>query len=209
MDRDVADHGFSDAVKALKTALGSRTFYKGFDMEPRGTTKITGELQAFLAERDHFYLSTASAAGAPYIQHRGGPKGFLKVLNEKELGFADFAGNQQFITLGNLSENPGAFIFLIDYVNRRRIKLWGDARVVANDPELTRSLAHPDYRARLERAIIFKVKAWDVNCSAHILPRYTPDVLEPAFDRLQSRIKDLEKQVRDLGADPGAFDHSE
>lgn len=207
MDRDVSDHGFSAAVKALQTVLGSRSFYERFDMEPRGTTKITRELEAFIAERDHFYLSTASAAGQPYIQHRGGPKGFLKVLSPTELGFADFAGNQQYITLGNLSENPAAFIFLIDYVNRRRIKLWGEARIVADDPNLTRSLAHPDYRARLERSILFKVKAWDVNCTQHIQPRYTPDVLEPAFDRLERRIKDLEAKVRALGGDPGEFDH--
>ncbi len=175
-------------------------------MTPRGTSRITDKLATFIAERDHFYLSTASASGAPYVQHRGGPRGFLKVLNEHELAFADFAGNQQYITLGNLVENPAAFIFLIDYVARRRIKLWGEARVVTDDPALTRSLAHPDYKARAERTIVFKVAAWDVNCSQHILPRYSPDVLEPAFDRLEQRIGDLEAQVRELGGDPGAFD---
>lgn len=177
-------------------------------MHPRGTGQITGDLAMFIAERDHFYLSTASASGAPYVQHRGGPRGFLKVLNEHELAFADFAGNQQYITLGNLAENPTAFIFLIDYVARRRIKLWGEARIVADDPALTRSLAHPDYTARLERTIVFKVVAWDANCSQHIIPRYSPDVLEPAFDRLEQRIKELETQVQELGGDPGNFDHS-
>ena len=177
-------------------------------MIPRGTRQITGDLAMFIAERDHFYLSTASAAGAPYVQHRGGPRGFLKVLNEQELAFADFAGNQQYITLGNLAENPTAFIFLIDYAARRRIKIWGEARVVSDDPELTRSLAHPQYEARVERAILFKVAAWDANCSQHIIPRYSPDVLEPAFDRLEQRIKELEAQVRTLGADPGTFDHT-
>jgi uncharacterized protein len=207
MDRDVSDHGFSQAVKTMQTELGSRAFYERFDMEPRGTTKITNELEAFIADRDHFYLGTASAAGLPYIQHRGGPKGFLKAVSSTELAFADFAGNQQYITLGNLSENPNAFIFLIDYVNRRRIKVWGEARIVANNPELTRSLAHPEYRARLERAIVFTVKAWDVNCTQHILPRYSPDLLEPAFDRLERRIKELEAKVTELGGDPGEFDH--
>eukprot|EP00439_Symbiodinium_sp_Y106_P088144 s1_g680.t1 len=163
-------------------------------MEPRGTAQITQDLAQFIAERDHFYFASASAKGAPYLQHRGGPRGFLKVLSETELGYADFGGNQQYVTLGNLKENPAAFIFLIDYVNRRRIKLWGEARAVETDPALTRSLAHPGYRARVERAILFKVSRWDVNCSAHITPRYAPDVLEPAFDRLENRIKALEAQ---------------
>lgn len=174
-------------------------------MTARGTAHITGDLATFIAERDHFYLSTASGAGVPYVQHRGGPKGFLKVLNERELAFADFAGNEQYITLGNLAENARAFIFLIDYVARKRIKLWGEARVVSDDPDLTRSLAHPQYRARLERAIIFKLTSWDANCSQHIIPRYSADVLEPAFDRLQQRIEKLETQVRSLGADPGTI----
>lgn len=176
-------------------------------MEPRGTPRLTQDLADFIAERDHFYFASASAKGAPYLQHRGGPRGFLKVLSDTELGYADFGGNQQYVTLGNLTENPAAFIFLIDYVNRRRIKLWGEARAVETDPALTRSLAHPGYRARIERAILFKVTRWDVNCSAHITPRYSPDVLEPAFDRLQNRIKALETQVRELGGDPGEFDH--
>ena len=207
MDGDVVDAAFTDAVKRMQVRNGSRTFYEGFDMQPRGTTKITQDLAAFIAQRDHFYMATASAQGAPYIQHRGGPKGFLKVLGETELGFADFGGNQQYVSLGNISENPESFLFLIDYVERRRIKIWGEAYAVENDPDLTRSLAIPGYRARLERAILFKVQAWDVNCNAHILPRYTPDVLEPAFDRLERRIKTLEEQVRSLGGDPGAFDH--
>ncbi|MEQ9146207.1 MAG: pyridoxamine 5'-phosphate oxidase family protein [Parvibaculaceae bacterium] len=212
MDRDVSDTAFTDAVKRMQERQGSRDFYRRFEMEPRGTTRITGELAQFIAAREHFYFATASAKGAPYIQHRGGPKGFLKVLGEKELGFADFGGNQQYISLGNLSENPAAFIFLIDYVNRRRIKIWGEARAVETDPALTRKLAETAdgsrYRARLERAILFTVTAWDVNCSAHILPRYTPDLLEPAFDRLENRIKQLEAQVRELGGDPGPFDHA-
>lgn len=207
MDGDVVEAAFSEAVKRMQVRHGSRAFYEEFDMQPRGTTKITQDLAAFIAERDHFYMATASAEGAPYIQHRGGPKGFLKVMGETELGFADFGGNQQYVSLGNLSENPKSFIFLIDYVARRRIKIWGEAYAVENDPDLTRSLAVPGYRARLERAILFKVHAWDVNCNAHILPRYTPDVLEPAFDRLERRIKALEEQVRELGGDPGTFDH--
>ncbi|MEQ9518954.1 MAG: pyridoxamine 5'-phosphate oxidase family protein [Parvibaculum sp.] len=207
MDGDVVEAAFTQAVKKMQVKHDSRALYEGFDMQARGTTKITTDLASFIADRDHFYMATASAEGAPYIQHRGGPKGFLKVLGETELGFADFGGNQQYVSLGNLSENPKSFLFLIDYVERRRIKIWGEAYAVEDDPDLTRSLAVPGYRARLERAILFKVQAWDVNCNAHILPRYTPEVLEPAFDRLQGRIKALEAQVRALGGDPGAFDH--
>ena len=170
------------------------------------TTGISAELARFIAERDHFYLASASADGAPYVQHRGGPKGFLKVLGPTQLGFADFSGNQQYISVGNFTANPKAFLFLMDYPARRRIKIWGRASLVQDRPELIRSLAHPDYRAPVERAILIDVDAWDVNCSQHILPRYSPDLLEPAFDRLTRRIEDLEAQVRALGGDPGPFD---
>ena len=169
-------------------------------------TRMTPELAQFIAERDHFYMATANAAGRPYIQHRGGPKGFLKVLDEGTLGFADFAGNQQFVTLGHLAENDQAFLFLIDYPTRRRVKIRGRARAVGDDPALTRSLSDPGYRGRVERAILFDILEWDANCPSHILPRWDAAALTPAFDRLERRIRALEAQVRDLGGDPGEFE---
>lgn len=168
-------------------------------------TTLTPDLARFIATRDHFYMGTANAAGRPYIQHRGGPRGFLKVLDEKTLGYADFAGNQQYVTLGHLNENPQVFLFLIDYPNRQRVKIRGRGRVVADDPALTRSLADPSYRGRVERAILIELDEWDMNCPSHIQPRWDAADLTPAFDRLERRIRELEAMVRDMGGDPGEF----
>lgn len=169
-------------------------------------TRLTPGLARFIAGRDHFYIGTASAGGQPYIQHRGGPKGFLKVIGGRTLGFADFAGNQQYLTLGHLAENPQAFLFLIDYPARQRIKIRGQARAVTDDPALARSLSEPAYRGRVERAILFDIDEWDVNCQSHILPRWDAAALAPAFGRLETRIRALEQQVRDFGGDPGEFE---
>lgn len=136
-------------------------------------SQIDDELAAFIAERDHFYLGTASREGRPYIQHRGGPQGFLKVLDPRHLAFADFAGNRQYITVGNLDENDRVFLFLIDYAVQRRIKIWGRARSIEDDEELLQHLIDPTYRARPERAIVIEVEAWDENCSRHIQRRST------------------------------------
>ena len=155
---------------------------------------ITPELAAFIAELDTVFLGTASAAGAPYIQHRGGPKGFLKVLDEHTLGFADYAGNRQYITLGNLTENDRAYLFLLDFAGRRRIKVWGRARVVEDDPDLLERLADPGYRARPERAILFTVEAWDVNCPQHITARFNESEIADATASLRKRIADLEAE---------------
>ncbi|MGE0038295.1 MAG: pyridoxamine 5'-phosphate oxidase family protein [Xanthobacteraceae bacterium] len=155
---------------------------------------ITPELAAFIAELDTVFLGTASAAGAPYIQHRGGPKGFVKVLDEHTLGFADYAGNRQYITLGNLTENDRAYLFLLDFAGRRRIKVWGRARVVEDDPNLLERLADPGYRARPERAILFTVEAWDVNCPQHITARFNESEIADATASLRKRIADLEAE---------------
>ena len=133
--------------------------------------RISPEVAGFIAGLDTAFLATVSAAGAPYIQHRGGPKGFIKVLDERTLGFADYAGNRQYITISNLADNDHAYLFLLDFAARRRIKIWGRARVVENDPALLTRLADPGYRARPERAILFTVEAWDVNCTQHITAR--------------------------------------
>ena len=139
---------------------------------------VTPELAAFIAEQDTAFLGTASAEGAPYIQHRGGPKGFIKVVDERTLGFADYRGNRQFITLGNLSENDRAYLFLLDFSRRQRIKLWGRARVVENDDALIAKLFDHGYKAKPERVILFTIEAWDVNCSQHITARMTVDEVE-------------------------------
>lgn len=147
---------------------------------------INEDLASFIAERDSFYLATASADGQPYIQHRGGPKGFLKVIDEHTLAFGDFVGNRQYISVGNLSENNKTFIFLMDYGNRTRIKIWGTAEVVDNDQALLDTLTDTQYKAKVERAIRLHVTAWDVNCRQHITPRFTKEECEQMVERAPS-----------------------
>lgn len=195
MAAPTSDIAFTPVVKAAQALRGSRAAYERMEAKGGFHDRITPDLQAFLAERDSFYLGTAGAEGQPYIQHRGGPKGFLKALDETTLGFADFAGNRQFITLGTLEENDKAFIFLMDYPRRRRIKLWGTARCIEDDPALLARLADPAYNGKPERAILFTLKAWDVNCPQHIMPRYSLEDFEPTVDALKARIKELEAQV--------------
>src|SRR5260370_21305331 len=138
----------------------------------RWETRVTPELAAFLAERDSAYLATATSAGQPYIQHRGGPKGFIRVLDDKTLGFADFIGNRQYITTGNLAENDRAFLFLMDYTHRRRVKIWGRARVVVDDAKLVAELMPEDVAARPEQAIVFTIETWDTNCPQHLPQKF-------------------------------------
>lgn len=164
---------------------------------------ITPDLAAFIAELDTFFLATLSAAGAPYIQHRGGPKGFLKAIDEHTLGFADFAGNRQYITISNLAENDRAFLFLLDFANRRRVKVWGRARVVEGDAALLDRLIDKGYRARPERAILFTIEAWDINCSQHITERFTPAEVAVAVEKLRERIVALEAENARLRAPRG------
>ncbi|MCW5515902.1 pyridoxamine 5'-phosphate oxidase family protein [Muriicola sp. Z0-33] len=187
-----SDVVFTPAVKKIQQQQGSRKSYAS--MEERGgwQTQIDTGLQQFLAKIDSFYMGTANNEGQPYIQHRGGPKGFLKVLDEKRLAFADFRGNRQYISVGNLSENNKATLFLMDYPNRTRIKIWGTAVVVDDDEELLESLSDPGYRAKVERAIVFTVTAWDVNCPQHIAPRFTKEQLEPILAASKERIIQLE-----------------
>ena len=162
--------------------------------------RITPELAAFIAEQDTAFLATATADGAPYVQHRGGPKGFIKVIDEKTLGFADYRGNRQYLTLANLSENARAFLFLLDPARKQRIKLWGRARVVEDDPALVERLFDKGYKARPERAILFTIEAWDVNCSSHIVMRFTEAELEQAFAAVQAKIAELQTENARLRA---------
>jgi predicted pyridoxine 5'-phosphate oxidase superfamily flavin-nucleotide-binding protein len=168
-----SDIAFTPTVKAIQQRLGSRESYQRMEQGNGWQTRVTPELAAFIAERDTFFLGTASLDGQPYIQHRGGPPGFLKVIDEQTLAFADFRGNRQFLSMGNLQDNDQAFIFLIDFANRRRIKIWGRAKVVEDDARLLDTLSDPDYKARPERVILFQIKTWDINCPQHIKRRYT------------------------------------
>ena len=196
--RYVSDIAFTPAVKAIQERLGSRATYTKVERGRGWRESVTPELASFIAERDSFYLGTASGEGRPYIQYRGGPPGFLKVLDERTLAFADYSGNRQYISVGNLSENDQAFIFLMDYPNRRRIKIWGRAKAVDDDPELLARVHDPDYGAQPERAIQFTVEAWDVNCPQHITPRYTEEDLRPMLQELRDRVAELEEENRRL-----------
>jgi predicted pyridoxine 5'-phosphate oxidase superfamily flavin-nucleotide-binding protein len=163
-----SDIAFSSSVKAVQERRGSRAAYARMEEKGGFATAIDQSLADFIESARSFYLATANKDGQPYIQHRGGPPGFLRVLDAKTLAFADFNGNRQYITTGNLEDNPRAMMFLMDYANRRRVKIWGTARVVENDPEFIARLLPEGYRARAEAAILFNVEAWDVNCPQHI-----------------------------------------
>ncbi len=195
MTHIVSDVAFTPAVKAAQEQRGSRRGYARMEEKGGWSDRISPELEEFLAARDSFYFGTASADGRPYIQHRGGHHGFLRVVDERTLAFADYSGNKQYISVGNLSENDQAFIFLMDYPNRRRVKVWGRAEMVEDDPELLTSLLDPDYGARPERAIVFHVEAWDVNCPQHIRPRFTEEEIRPEIERLERRIRELESAL--------------
>lgn len=186
----VSDIAFTPAVKAEQTARGSREFYEGRDWRDR----ITPDIAEFIAERDSFYLATASADGQPYIQHRGGPKGFLRVIDEKTLAFADYTGNKQYITTGNLAENDRAYIFLMDYETRSRVKIWGRARVT-DDKATVEALMPEGYRAKPQQAIVFDVAALDTNCSQHIPMKLDVAEVAGAFEHLKARIAELEAKL--------------
>ncbi len=194
----VSDVAFTPAVKAVQSQLGSRNGYANMERGRGWANTITDDLRDFIARRDSFYLGTASADGRPYIQHRGGPPGFLKVLDDQTIAFADFSGNRQYVSLGNLSENNQMFIFLMDYANQRRIKIWGWGEVIDDDPELLEQLADPNYPGKPERAFVFHVEAWDVNCPQHITQRFTSDEISPLVEQLRSRIVELEAENQRL-----------
>lgn len=193
-----SDVAFTSAVKAIQSQNRSRSSYARMERGEGWQTTVTSELVDFLADLDMFYLGTANAQGQPYIQYRGGPPGFLKVIDEHTLGFADFGGNRQYITLGNLTENPKSFLFLMDYANSRRVKVWGTAQVREGDVALEERLGDPAYPGKVERAILFSVVAWDVNCPQHIHQRFSQRQIAPVIEQLQTRIAELESQVQRL-----------
>jgi predicted pyridoxine 5'-phosphate oxidase superfamily flavin-nucleotide-binding protein len=190
-----SDVAFTPAVKAVQERRGSRRTFERVEAYGGWPSTITPELAAFIAKVRSFYFATASKDGQPYVQHRGGPPGFLRVLDEKRLAFADYTGNRQYITTGNLAENPRAFIFLMDYTRRRRIKLWGTAEVIENDPELIRTLFPAGYRAEALQAIVFTLTAFDRNCSQHIPQLLPAEDVAAAIEALNSRIETLEAEL--------------
>ncbi|MGL5165672.1 MAG: pyridoxamine 5'-phosphate oxidase family protein [Afipia sp.] len=193
-----SDVAFTAAVKAIQARKGSRNGYAHMEEGGGWRTEIDEGLAAFIGEQTSFFLATATADGQPYMQHRGGPAGFIKILDKTTLAFADFRGNRQYITQGNLTENPKAYIFLIDYVNRRRVKIWGEARVVEDDPALTAALMPKDYKAKPEQAIVFKIAAWDTNCPQHIPMKFDAADVAAAIAARDERIAELEAEVAQL-----------
>jgi predicted pyridoxine 5'-phosphate oxidase superfamily flavin-nucleotide-binding protein len=193
MTSPASDIAFTPAVKAVQTDRGSRGAYAKREAAGGFQTEITPDLVEFLSAVDTAYLATANAEGQPYAQHRGGPRGFIRVVGQRTLGFADFRGNRQYLTTGNLSENDKAFLFLMDYAHRRRVKIWGRARV-SEDPEVIDALMPEGYRARPEQAILFDVEAWDVNCPQHIPQKIDAEDVARALESLQERIARLEEE---------------
>ena len=194
----MTDVAFTDAVKAAQEKYGARDDARAYEEQGR-PAEMTDDLARFIATRDSAYLATASADGRPYIQHRGGMPGFLRVLDGRTLGFADYPGNKQLITTGNLTENDRAFLFLMDYPNRQRVKLWGRAEIV-EDTDFITQVKSDGLPFEVTRAIRFTVEAWDLNCRQFIKPRYTEADIKQATDKLSARIAELEAEVERLRA---------
>ena len=195
-----SDIAFTPTVKAIQQRKGSRTSYERMEAGRGWSTAITPDLADFIAAQTSVFFGTASADGQPYIQHRGGPPGFLRVLDERTIAFADYRGNRQYISQGNLADNPQAFLFLIDYAHRQRIKIWGEARVVEDDPELVQSLMPEGYKARPEQALVLTVFAWDSNCPQHIPQRFEAADVAAALAERDRRIEELTNRLKDLEA---------
>jgi predicted pyridoxine 5'-phosphate oxidase superfamily flavin-nucleotide-binding protein len=201
-----SDVAFTPAVKSIQTRKGSRGAYARVEQNGGWRTDIDENLAAFLADANSLYFATASADGQPYIQHRGGPRGFVKILDSRTLAFADYSGNRQYITQGNLAENPKAHLFLMDYAHRRRVKIWGEARVIEDDAALLASLMPQGYKARPEQAILFTIAAWDTNCPQHIPQKFDAADVAAALATRDARIAELEAEVLTLtnGAAPAS-----
>jgi len=193
-----SDVAFTPSVKAVQARKGSRDRYLRMEQNGSWETRITADLRAFIEVQTSVFFATVNAAGQPYVQHRGGPPGFLRVLDEHEIGFVDYAGNRQYVTLGNLADNPKAFLFLIDYVHGQRVKFWGTARVVEGAADLTTKLMPDGYRARPEQVILFTVSAWNANCAQHIPQRFEAADVVAALAARDQRIAALEAEVKRL-----------
>jgi len=194
-DSYFSDVAFSPTIKAIQTRKGSRESYAQVEKNRGWQTEVNEDLATFLAAQTSFFFATAGANGQPYIQHRGGPAGFIHVLDKTTLAFADFSGNRQFISQGNLLENPKAMMFLLDYVYRHRVKIWGEAEVIEDDPALLRALMPKGYRARPEQVILFRLKAWDMNCKQHIPQKFDAADVKAAIESRDARIAELEAEL--------------
>ncbi|MEB3280055.1 MAG: pyridoxamine 5'-phosphate oxidase family protein [Lyngbya sp.] len=196
MPRKFAEIAFTPAVKAIQERYGSREMYNRMEENGPENDTLIPKVADFIQARDSFYIGTVNENGWPYIQFRGGPVGFLKILDEKTLGFADFGGNCQYLSIGNLSVNDRVFLFLMDYTNRRRLKIWGRAKIEYNNPNLIEQLRVPEYEATAERAFLIHVEAWDWNCPQHIPIKYSEAQVAEMLAPLQARIQELEAQLQ-------------
>lgn len=193
-----SDVAFTRTVKAIQARKGSRRGYERMEEGGSWSSEISPELASFIAAQTSVFLATVNAEGQPYIQHRGGPAGFLRVLDEKTIGFADYSGNRQYISTGNLAENPKAHLFLIDYAHKRRIKIWGEAKVIEGDEALIAKLMPEGYRAKPEQVFLFTVTAWDANCPQHIPQRFEAADVAAALKERDEKIAALEAEVARL-----------
>ena len=198
MTRNFTNIAFTPGVKATQTKYGSREIYEKFAQGKVTEDILTIKEQEFIAARDSFDMGTVSSNSYPYIQFRGGATGFLKIIDEKTLGFVDFTGNLQYVSVGNLLENDRVFLFLMDYAHRRRLKIWGRAKVIDDDPELLEQLSDPDYQAEKARVILIQVEAFDWNCPQHIPLRYSATEVAQIKAPLEARIQELEQQLAQL-----------
>jgi len=192
--RNFTDLAYSESVKAMQLHLGTRDRNAELEREAR-YTEVTADLSAYLAERTSILIATSSKSGWPYVQHRGGPKGFVRTLDRHTIAFADYPGNKQYITLGNLAENPKATILAIDHAGRQRVKIWGEAELVEDDHALLDALPPPNDATYIARAIRFRVFAWDINCPSHIPRLFTLEEVEAASAAMLARIAELEAQL--------------
>jgi uncharacterized protein len=208
MSRRFADIAFTPSVRSVQESMGSRHAYARMHEHDRSSNELGPDEIQHIAARDTFYMASVSETGWPYVQHRGGPSGFLKVIDSVTVGFADYRGNRQYVSVGNFLKNDRVALILVDYPNRTRLKLLGHARIVSPDEtELLATLRTPDYPARVERGLVIRVEAFDWNCPQFITPRFTEAELEPLIGSLQARIAELEAQVRSAKPVPGKKQH--
>lgn len=189
-----AEIAFTDRVKAFQESQGSRRFYAKLEAGKETDARLTEAEMAFISRRDSFYIASVGETGWPYVQHRGGPPGFLRILDDRTLGFVDFRGNRQYVTVGNVANDDRVALFLMDYAAPARLKMFGRASITG-DAKILERLSLPDYRGRVERGVLIGVEAFDWNCPQHITPRYTEAELSQLVDPLRNRIRELEARL--------------
>jgi len=205
MGRAFSDIAFTPTVRGIQSRFGSRGLYESWDQATERRDQLSGREMEFLASADHFFQATVGETGWPYVQHRGGPAGFLRVLDDKTIGYADFKGNRQYISVGNLSKDDRVAWIVMDYARRQRLKVLGRARIVeaADDPGLIERMRVPGYGGAVERVVLVNVEAWDWNCPQHITPRFTAAEIEEATEPLRARILELETLLENSTATQG------